>query len=722
MASPGWLPWPFRAARPGRVPPDRDASPSPHTASPPPLPLPPPMGPTAEAPSASPPSTELSPDAWRVEVHRAPGRDDPAGSAALAALAELGLTGVRAVRTGRGYLLPPGYSAEEVASIAQGLLADPVVDRARIAAPGEPLEAPEGCHRICVLPRPGVMDPVAQTVADLLVRTGHGTADGPPEVSSYRAYELEGQLAPDDLELAATRLFANETVEVVRIDRQDLPYGVRLAEAPRGRTEVPILEASDAELERVSREGVLSLTLEEMQAIREHYRGLGREPSACELETLAQTWSEHCKHKTLTGIIDYEEAGAAPERIDNLLKSTIARATRDLDRPWCVSVFEDNAGIVAFDRGWDVCIKVETHNHPSAIDPYGGAGTGIGGVIRDVLGAGLGAKPIASTDCFFVGPPDLPRESVPQGHPPSAPDPARGRGRRTRLRQPHGHPHGQRRGLVRRALRRQPAGLLRHRRPAAPRRGPQGGAARATLVRGHRRPHRAGRHPRRHVLLGRAPLRGVRGPSTASRGADRQSRSQEKKRPGRPPAGPGPRPLPRHHRLRRRRLQLRHRRDGREDRRPDVHLELAPAQVRGPLLPRRSGSPRAPGAHGPGGPARRTCDALLALSAPRRTWRPSVLGDLHRRPALLDGPLRRGAAMLAELDDGVSSTTEPRAKVRRGRRSGSAPDPRRHPGCPPCDGNATRKVLEILLRAPNVARARSGSSGSTTTRCSADRW
>ena len=182
-----------------------------------------------------------------------------------------------------------------------------------------------------------------------------------------------------------------------------------------GRVEVALLAADKEELERISRDGVLSLTLEEMRAIQEHFRGLDREPSACELETLAQTWSEHCKHKTFAGIIDYEEQGRPKERIDNLLKSTIVRATDELARPWCVSVFKDNAGIIAFDRGWDVCIKVETHNHPSAIDPYGGAGTGIGGVIRDVLGAGLGAKPIANTDCFFVGPLDLPRESIPKG-------------------------------------------------------------------------------------------------------------------------------------------------------------------------------------------------------------------------------------------------------------------------------------------------------------------
>src|SRR5262249_14670105 len=204
--------------------------------------------------------------------------------------------------------------------------------------------------------------------------------------------------------------------EVVRIDREDLPYGERFPAAPRGRVEVPLRTLDDAALLELSRTGQLSLDLAEMRAIRAHFVELGREPTACELETLAQTWSEHCKHKTFTGRIDFTPPGGGPvRRIDNLLKTTIAKATRELARPFCVSVFEDNAGIVAFDQGFDLCIKVETHNHPSAIDPYGGAGTGIGGVIRDVLGAGRGAKPIANTDAFFVGPPDLPDAHVPRG-------------------------------------------------------------------------------------------------------------------------------------------------------------------------------------------------------------------------------------------------------------------------------------------------------------------
>ena len=128
------------------------------------------------------------------------------------------------------------------------------------------------------------------------------------------------------------------------------------------------------------------------------------------METLAQTWSEHCSHKTLTGRIAIERADD-PEhaQADDL------RRDRELGLDWLVSVFTDNAGVIRFDDEYNVCFKVETHNHPSAIDPYGGSNTGIGGVIRDALGTGLGAKPICNTDVFCVAPPDLPAEQLPAG-------------------------------------------------------------------------------------------------------------------------------------------------------------------------------------------------------------------------------------------------------------------------------------------------------------------
>ncbi len=179
--------------------------------------------------------------------------------------------------------------------------------------------------------------------------------------------------------------------------------------------EFQLLNADDAELMRISKEGTLSLNLNEMQTIQSHFASLQRNPTDVELETIAQTWSEHCVHKTFKSLILYSEDGKETEQIDGLFPSYIQRATEEIDKPWCVSVFSDNAGIIEFDGKYNLVFKVETHNHPSAIEPYGGAGTGIGGVIRDSLGTGLGAKPILNTDVFCFGLPDTPYNNLPKG-------------------------------------------------------------------------------------------------------------------------------------------------------------------------------------------------------------------------------------------------------------------------------------------------------------------
>ena len=189
--------------------------------------------------------------------------------------------------------------------------------------------------------------------------------------------------------------------------------------------ETSIRELSDDELSHLSKTGQLYLSLVEMQTIQKYFQDLGREPTDIELETIAQTWSEHCSHKTLAGRIAYlDEHGE--RRFDNMLKETIFAATQTIrkklgDDDWCVSVFKDNAGIVTFDEKHDVCIKVETHNHPSALEPYGGANTGIGGVIRDPIGTGMGARPVCNTDVFCFAPPGTPHDTLPPGvlHPKS---------------------------------------------------------------------------------------------------------------------------------------------------------------------------------------------------------------------------------------------------------------------------------------------------------------
>ncbi|MDZ7617243.1 MAG: phosphoribosylformylglycinamidine synthase subunit PurL, partial [Patescibacteria group bacterium] len=149
------------------------------------------------------------------------------------------------------------------------------------------------------------------------------------------------------------------------------------------------------------------------------FRQQQRDPTDVELETLAQTWSEHCSHKTLAGRIRYRDP-AGERTFQNMLRETIFAATAEIRRnlgeqDWCVSVFADNAGVIRFDDEYNVVFKVETHNHPSALEPYGGANTGIGGVIRDPMGTGMGAKPICNTDVFCFAPPDTPADSLPAG-------------------------------------------------------------------------------------------------------------------------------------------------------------------------------------------------------------------------------------------------------------------------------------------------------------------
>lgn len=182
--------------------------------------------------------------------------------------------------------------------------------------------------------------------------------------------------------------------------------------------QINIIDADDEKLMQISSEGTLSLNLAEMKAIQQYFAGIGRNPTDVELETIAQTWSEHCVHKTFRGLVEYKEIENGKEKteiINSLLKTYLIRATRELNKDWCLSVFEDNAGIISFDETYGVAFKVETHNHPSAIEPYGGSETGIGGVIRDTLGVGLGAKPIMNTDVFCFGSHDLPYDELPKG-------------------------------------------------------------------------------------------------------------------------------------------------------------------------------------------------------------------------------------------------------------------------------------------------------------------
>ncbi|MDI6690779.1 MAG: phosphoribosylformylglycinamidine synthase subunit PurL [Candidatus Bathyarchaeota archaeon] len=172
--------------------------------------------------------------------------------------------------------------------------------------------------------------------------------------------------------------------------------------------EVNVLGASDQQLLEISRELGVGLNLQEMNRVQEFFRRKGRNPTDVELQTIGQTWSEHCFHKTFKGVIKFDG-----EEIDSLFRTYIAKATNDLKPRWCFSIFEDNAGIIRFDKSYGVAVKVETHNHPSAVEPFGGAATGVGGVIRDVLG--VWADPIACMDVLGFGPLNFDYEKLPPG-------------------------------------------------------------------------------------------------------------------------------------------------------------------------------------------------------------------------------------------------------------------------------------------------------------------
>ncbi len=356
-----------------------------------------------------------------VEIH--PRSEATAGGdpTLLHALRDAGLSAATGVWVIRLYSLDGDLNAAAVETVASRLLVDPVTERAVIRAEGAAAADPAGALTIEVHLRPGVMDPVAETTCGELRAAGVRV----DAVRTARRYVVRGAFSSQALRVAAARVLANDCIEElidgaapVRAARQPPVH----AFAPR---RVPLADEADAGLERLSRSGHLFLTIAEMRAIQTHFAALKRDPTDLELETLAQTWSEHCVHKTLRSAYVYRGAALPGEpartelRFSNLLKDTIARATEELMAagrgPRCLSVFKDNAGIIAFDDEFGVAFKVETHNHPSAIEPYGGAATGVGGCIRDILGCGLAARPIANTDVFCVAPAEWPIADLPQG-------------------------------------------------------------------------------------------------------------------------------------------------------------------------------------------------------------------------------------------------------------------------------------------------------------------
>ncbi len=346
----------------------------------------------------------------RVEVAIRPGEFDPAGTEAAHALVAAGLSSVADVRVVRVWFLEGDLDVEALDRAARGVLANPVLDRFALDETLDVRLATEPSVAITVARRAGVTQPEAESARVALAHLGVSVG----RVHAARTFLVATREGTERVLAAARDALGNDVIEEVCAGRPIDHAFPAPATVPAKRRTVPLRRADDATLVHLSATMGLSLSLEEMRTIQAWFRDRRREPTDVELETLAQTWSEHCKHKTLTGPIRMRDE-RGERRYENLLKETIFEATRRLDRAWCWSVFRDNAGVIQFDGDLGVCMKVETHNHPSAIEPYGGAGTGIGGVIRDILGTGLGARPIANTDVFCFGDPRTPPADVPRG-------------------------------------------------------------------------------------------------------------------------------------------------------------------------------------------------------------------------------------------------------------------------------------------------------------------
>jgi phosphoribosylformylglycinamidine synthase II len=356
---------------------------------------------------------------WEIDIHPLTGLPDREAERVASIAAELGIAQNLSIHSARGFLLESeSLTIAQAEQLANELFADGTVESAVVAKVGgeKLLSSPNG-EQACllqVLLKPGVMDPVAQSAEAAVSDFGFSVA----ALRTLRKFWISGA-TQQQLDAISTRILANDAIEQTVAGA--LPFNrLQIGSEYQFQLRIAPLKAlDDAGLMRLSREGQLYLQLAEMQAIQMYFAELGREPTDVELETLAQTWSEHCSHKTLAGRIAYRDENGE-RHFNNMLKETIFAATTELrkswgDDDWCVSVFRDNAGIVRFVEDYNICFKVETHNHPSALEPYGGANTGVGGVIRDTIGTGMGAKPICNTDVFCFAPPDTPSDKLPQG-------------------------------------------------------------------------------------------------------------------------------------------------------------------------------------------------------------------------------------------------------------------------------------------------------------------
>ncbi len=325
---------------------------------------------------------------------------------------------IKEVRVIDSYNIEEELSKDELEKLGKEVFSDQVIHEYSLTKPFF-----ENVWKVEIGYLPGVTDNVGATAKD-----GIKDALG-KEISVYstKVYAISGTDLDQDRCRKIAELLYNKVVQKALLhepSKRIEPYlpKVILKHEPKVE-ELELSSMENEELLALSKNRLLALNLVEMKRIKKYFErkqtvdirkkvGLGEKATDVELEVLAQTWSEHCKHKIFNAYIQYSEEGE-PHAIDSLFKTFIKGATERTKKSYIVSVFEDNGGIIKFDDTTDVAIKVETHNAPSALDPYGGSLTGILGVNRDVIGCGLGAKPIGNVDMFCFG--YLDEKSIPEG-------------------------------------------------------------------------------------------------------------------------------------------------------------------------------------------------------------------------------------------------------------------------------------------------------------------
>jgi phosphoribosylformylglycinamidine synthase len=294
-------------------------------------------------------------------------------------------------------------SVDELKNIIQQVLLDPVIERA---------EQADSLYdwSLEIRLKPGLTDNLGIT-AQISIEDFLGSSFASHErVQSAVRYLIKGSLNRFEVERIGKELLANQLIEEI--------HAVKISNDLHPQVEEIDISVDRQQLMEISKSRQLVLNGDEMEAIQAYYQqdivrekrkqlALPMNPTDVELEAIAQTWSEHCKHKIFQARIRYRE-GEQERLIDSIFSTYIKRATEELSTKidWLVSVFKDNAGIIRFNESTYLACKVETHNSPSALDPYGGALTGILGVNRDILGTGSGARPIANMDVLCFAPPD----------------------------------------------------------------------------------------------------------------------------------------------------------------------------------------------------------------------------------------------------------------------------------------------------------------------------